>query len=248
MEKSFATFILEEKDWARKMEIMYYLSKKGTVFFDKSVILKTEIAKLFMDAMKIEDVDQNIVITACLLCNCKKPIGFTEIDKVKSYAKEGAEYLKQIGFEDRFCKICREVNRYSEDGPREKESDILELVDNFGGMISERFDRAPIKPDEALMLLEYRNLRNKENRYLNQFIDFIQEIQRVHIGLKKSMEYLSKLIKESKTTKIALINAYNSESKIMNGLEDMRTKTLPGLELKIDDIKINPEDIEKIIL
>ena len=54
MEKSFATFILEEEDWARKMEIMYYLAKKGTIFFDKSVLFKTEIARQFIEYMKID--------------------------------------------------------------------------------------------------------------------------------------------------------------------------------------------------
>ena len=39
------------------------------------------------------------------------------------------------------CKICEEQNRYSGSTPREKESDILELVDNFGGMLMHRPER-----------------------------------------------------------------------------------------------------------
>ena len=248
MEESFAKFILEEKDWARKMEIMYYLGKKGTVFFDKSVIFKTELAKLFIDAMKINDIDENITITACLLCNCKKPQGFTEIEKVKTFAKEGANYLKQMGFEDRFCKICEEVNRYTGSMPRERESDILELVDIYGGMLLNRYDRAPLKPDEALLLLEYRNLKGKENVYLEKFIKFIEEIQRVHIGLNRSIEHISKLINSARTTKVALVNAYNSENDVINALQDMRTKPLPGVEEKKVDIKINPKEVENILL
>ena len=38
MMESFASYILEEKDWVRKMEIMYYLEKKTNIFFDKSVM------------------------------------------------------------------------------------------------------------------------------------------------------------------------------------------------------------------
>lgn len=248
MEETFASYILNEEDWIRKMEIMYYLEKKGNVFFDKSVILKTEIAKLFVDIMDIEGVDKNIVITACLLCDCRKPSNFTDINKVKSYAKDGAEYLQKLGFSKRFCKICEEVNRYSNSEPREKESDILELVDNFGGMLLDRFDRISFKPDEALLLLEYRNLKNKKNIYLEQFEKFIEEIQRVHIGLNRSIEYLSRLINTSRTTRIALVNAYNSEIDIKKALEDMKNKPAEVIEEPEIDIKINPEEIETIVL
>jgi len=248
MEETFASYILNEQDWVRKMEIMYYLEKKGTVFFDKSVILKTELAKLFVDIMDIKDIDKNTLITASLLCNCKKPSNFTDINKVKSYAKDGAEYLQKLGFSKRFCKICEEVNRYSKSEPREKESDILELVDHFGGMLLDRFDRISFKPDEALLLLEYRNLKNKKNIYLEQFEKFIEEIQRVHIGLNRSIEYLSKLINTSRTTRIALVNAYNSEIDIKNALEQMRNAPEEINENDNFDIKINPEEIETIVL
>lgn len=180
MEGTFAEYILKEEDWVRKMEIMYYLEKKAHVFFDKSVVLKTELTKLFIETMKIE-VDSNLVITACLLCNCKKPTNFSDLEQVHTYAKEGAEYLRQLGFSKRFCKICEEVNRYSESYPREKESDILELVDQFGGMLLDRPERIGFKPDEALVLLEYRNLKGKQNRYLEQFKEFIGKMQEVYV-------------------------------------------------------------------
>lgn len=180
MVETFASYILSEKDWIRKMEIMYYLEKKTDIFFDKSVVFKTELAKLFIEKMKI-DVDVNLVITACLLCNCKKPKEFSDLDKVKSYAKDGAEYLKQLGFSDRFCKICEQVNRYSEREPREKESDILELVDQYGGMLLDRPERIGFKPDEALVLLEFRNLKDKYNMYLEQFKQFVYEMQEVYV-------------------------------------------------------------------
>ncbi len=180
MSETFAEYILNEEDWIRKMEIMFYLQKKARVFFDKSVVLKTELTKLFIETMKI-DVDKNLVITACLLCNCKKPTDFSDINKVKTYAKDGAEYLKTLGFSERFCKICEEVNRYSESNPREKESDILELVDQFGGMLMDRPERIAFKPDEALVLLEHRNLKGLENRYLEKFKEFVNQMQEVYI-------------------------------------------------------------------
>ncbi len=180
MEETFAEYILNEKDWVRKLEIMFYLQKKTKIFFDKTVVFKAELAKLFIETMKL-DVDENLVITACLLCNCKKTDDFSDLEKVKSYAKEGAEYLRTLGFSKYFCKICEEVNRYSESYPRERESDILELVDQFGGMLLDRPERIGFKPDEALVLLEYRNLKGKENVYLEQFKEFVNRMQEVYI-------------------------------------------------------------------
>ena len=176
--ETFADYILSETDWIKKMEIMHYLRKKTGVFFDKSVVFKTLLAKLFLENVDT-DLDENIVITACLLCNCKKTENPQDLSKIKSYAKDGAEYLKTLGFSDRFCKICEEVNRYSGNNPREKESDVLEIVDQFGGMLLDRPERIAFKVDEALVLLEYRNLKDKENRYLEQFKNFINEMQEV---------------------------------------------------------------------
>lgn len=180
MEESFANYILSENDWIRKMEIMYYMQKKADIFFDKSVVFKTQIAKLFIDIMNI-DVDLNLVLTANLLCNCKKPETMTDLEQIKSYAKNGANYLKSLGFSERFCKICEEVNRYSGNEPREKESDILEIVDQYVGMLLDRPERIGFDPEEALVLLEYRNLKGKENRYLEQFKQFINKMQKIYV-------------------------------------------------------------------
>ncbi len=77
------------------------------------------------------------------------------------------QIFKNIGILNRFCKICEEANRYSgRCQNREKESDVLELVDQFGGMLLDRPERIAFKVDEALVLLEYRNLKDKPNRYL----------------------------------------------------------------------------------
>ncbi len=176
--ETFADYILSEKDWIRKMEIMHYLKKKTGTFFDKSVIFKTYLAKLFLDNSDL-GLDKNVIITACLLCNCKKSNDPQDLNKIKSYAKEGANYLKELGFSNRFCKICEEVNRYSGSTPREKESDVLELVDQFGAMLIDRPERIAFKPDEAIVLLEYRNLKDKHNIYLNDFIKFVNEMQEV---------------------------------------------------------------------
>ena len=171
--ETFAEYILSEPDYIKKMEIVYYLQKRTNIFFDNSVIFKAEIAEMFIDDMEIDDVDENVLLTACLLCFCKKSNDPQDLSKVKSYAKEGAEYLATLGFDERFCKICEEVNRYSGSEPREKESDILELVDNFCGMLLNRPERRGFPVDEALILLEFRNMKGKQNRYLEKFKQFV---------------------------------------------------------------------------
>lgn len=84
--ETFADYILSEKNWIKKMEIMYYLNKRGNIFFDTSVVFKTELLKLFLDNTNL-DVDENMLITASLLCNCKKVDNFSDMNKVKTYAK-----------------------------------------------------------------------------------------------------------------------------------------------------------------
>lgn len=85
--ENFSDYILSEKNYLKKLEIVYYLSKKENIFFDNSVVLKTELARMFIDTMNI-NVDKNIVLTACILCGCKKPKEAQNLDKIKTYAIE----------------------------------------------------------------------------------------------------------------------------------------------------------------
>lgn len=170
--ENFANYILGEKDYSKKLEIAYYLQKRTGIFFDNSVILKTELARMFMEDIDL-GVDRNLVITACLLCGCKKKKDATDMNTIRNYAQDGAKYLATLGFDKRFCKICEEVNRYSGSTPREPESDILELVDNFGGLVLDRPERRGFPIDEALVLTEYRNLKGCNNRFMEQFKEFV---------------------------------------------------------------------------
>ena len=178
--EDFATYILDESDLSQKMLITYYLSKKTGIFFDKSIVLKAEIAKIFIEYMQI-NVDKNIVLTAMLLCNCKKIENAQKIGKLETFAKEGAEYLSTLGFSKRFCKICEEVNRYSGSEPREKESDILELADQFGGLIMHRSDRIAYTVPEALEILVNKNMKNCNNIYLNTFQEFVDIMEGIEV-------------------------------------------------------------------
>ena len=68
---TFADYILGEKDIASKMEIIYYLSKKNRIFFDKSVVFKTELLRMFLNGINTM-LDTILLLTASLLVNCKK--------------------------------------------------------------------------------------------------------------------------------------------------------------------------------
>lgn len=198
--EEFANYILNEKDLITKIEILYFVAPKLGFNFDKSIIFKTEIARMFLKYTKL-DLDENLLLTACLLCNCKKVDDAQKIGKLKTYAKEGAEYLKKFGFDERFCKICEGVNRYSGIKEREPESDVLELVDQFGGMLIDRPERVGFAPDEALVLLEHRNLKDDYNRYIELFRTFVEAMEKIEIkGVvhTKVFARLQKLIKDSK--------------------------------------------------
>ena len=192
--ESFAEYILSEKDLISKMEITYYLSKKKNIFFDKSVVFKTEILRNFLNYAKL-DVDKNMLLTAGLLCNCKKIDNAQNIESIHNYAKDGAEYLQLLGFSNKFCKICEEINRYSNSNPRERESDVLELVDHFGGMLLDRPERIGFKPDEALVLLEYRNLKDSYNVYLEEFKSFVEFMEEINMQDTVTMTAFRRLVK-----------------------------------------------------
>lgn len=190
--ETFADYILdEEKDMEEKMTIMCYLEKKlrndpeKRIFFDKSIILKTALTKMFIETMDL-NVDENLIITASLLCNCKKGSEPQKIGKLRTYAKEGAEYLETLGFDKRFCKICEELNRYSGSNPREKESDILEVIDQFGGLLLDRPERKGYTPEDALIQIEHANLKDVFNRYLGTFREFVEKMEDVNILIEES--------------------------------------------------------------
>ena len=209
--ETFAEYILNEEDLFSKMEITYYLAQKTKIFFDKSVVFKTEMARMFIDYMKI-DVDKNSVLTACLLCNCKKIDNAQDLEKIQTYAKRGAEHLRGLGFSARFCKMCEEINRYSDSNPRERESDILELVDQFGGMLLDRPERIGLNTDEALVLLEHRNLKDQYNRYLYTFEEFIKLMKSIEVNdvaYINSLKLLVKIYRESEDVKTFIKNVCN---------------------------------------
>lgn len=241
--EDFSTYILNEKNEVQKMIITYYLSNKTGIFFDKSIVLKTQIVSMFVKYMNIK-VDYNRLITAMLLCNCKKVDNMQKVGKLETYAKEGAEYLKTLGFSEKFCKICEEVNRYSESQPREKESDILEIVDQFTGLILNRVERTAFSPKEAIIILKERNLKHVENIYLDQFSDFIEKMEEVYIKEVIDVPIIRKLV-----------SVHNREANVKTLIAILGNKYIPifnkalkeSLENKKEHVSMEEEELIKSI-
>lgn len=215
--ETFADYILNEKNLGSKMEIVYYLSKKEGIFFEKQVIFKTEILRMFTNIYDL-GLDTNLLLTASLLANCKKIEVSNELGKIKAYASKGAEYLSSIGFSEEFCTICQGINRYEEQKNRRKESDVLELVDQFGAMLLDRPERIGMETEEALVLLEYRNLKNVNNKYLRTFVEFVNKIDKITIKEEietTPLKLLAKMYRETSDIKRFITGVvYEYEAKI----------------------------------
>lgn len=254
--EDFATYILEEKDLPQKMMIAYYLSKKTGIFFDKSIALKAEIAKLFIDYMKI-DIDENLVLTVMLLCNCKKIENAQKLGKLETFAKDGADYLSSLGFNRRFCKICEEINRYSGSTPREKESDLLEVVDQFTGLILNRIERSAFSPKEALVILKEKNFKYIENRYLDLFEEFVNDMENITIKENVEIPVIQKLVhlhNREANVKVfiaSLANKYNEKiSEVIEKYDKKKAKKMLSTgERQVEDgpIKTDVEKMEELV-
>lgn len=220
--ETFASYILNEFDWTKKLEIVYYLKKKTGIFYDNTVIFKTLIAKQFLNYL-VEfhpqiKLDENLIITARLLCDCLKKENSTDLEDIRSYAKEGALYLSKLGFDNKFCKICEGVNRYTIPENRPDESDILELSDQFGGMLLDRPERIGFKPDEALVLLQFRNLKDKYNKYLDIFIEFVNYMNKNELLEWEARQY------DGVDTRIAINSSTSIYERTLEVLQNYKEK------------------------
>lgn len=188
MEDTFADYILNEENLEIKMDIIYRLKKllkdrkNITIYFGNSDIFKAEIARMFLkytDAGK--EIDNNLVLTACLLCNCKKPDNIEEIEENENYEEKNADFLFNLGFNKRFCKICKEIKRDNENTQREPEANILELVNDFGNIVFCKSKNQPKTPNQALSEMETSIFAYEQNQYFEDFRNFINTMQEVNI-------------------------------------------------------------------
>ncbi len=231
--ETFASYILNESEWTKKLEIVYYLKKKTGIFYDNTVIFKTLIAKQFLDYL-VEfhpqiKLDENLIITARLLCDCLKKENSTDLEDIRNYAREGALYLSKLGFDNKFCKICEGVNRYTIQENRTDESDILELSDQFGGMLLDRPERIGFKPDEALVLLQFRNLKDKYNKYLDIFIEFVNYMNNNELLEWEARQY------DGVDTRIAINSSTSIYERTLEVLQNYKEKLAEKEQEQVKD-------------
>lgn len=186
--ETFAEYLLSEEDLEGKMDILYRLQrmlkerKNISIYFNNTVIFKTEIARMFLEYTNVgNEVDKNLVLTACLLYSCKKLDQEQSLENLYNYQQTGAEFLSTLGFDKRFCKICKEVNRTNIIDEREPESEILELVDIFGNLLLDKPERKGLLPEEAIVEMKTSIFDDGENQYLEQFEDFVRLMQEVEV-------------------------------------------------------------------
>ena len=100
---------------------------------------------------------------------------------------------------------------------RKKESDILEVVDQFTSLILTRAERDAFSNESALIILKERNLKDVPNRYLVDFILFIKAMENVHIRdnvdvpVIRKLAYLTEREKNIKSLIAKLGNRYSKE-------------------------------------
>ena len=98
--ETFAEYLLSEEDLEGKMDILYRLQrmlkerKNISIYFNNTVIFKTEIARMFLEYTNVgNEVDKNLVLTACLLYSCKKLDQEQSLENLYNYKQTGAEFL-----------------------------------------------------------------------------------------------------------------------------------------------------------
>lgn len=176
MSKENNTYIakeLLEADFETKIEEMIYLKRvmekkrNEYMFFNKSTIFKASIAMMFADYVGLNEYEKNRLVTACLVCNCKKRDSARTPEELKKDIDNTRIFLKMLGFSDEFCYDCEQLNRYSQTDPRTDMGDMLELIEQFGGLLLDRPERKGFSPEEALEIMKKRNLKDYTNRFLN---------------------------------------------------------------------------------
>ena len=215
--KEIGNYILSEKEFLKKIEYIYYLKNKKELFFDNSVLFKFKLAEMFIESLCI-NVDKNTVLTACLVYSLNKLNTIGEKERIKNKKYEDYMFLQTLGFDKKFCKICLEYNRLSESKKyvREKEGDILELVENFGGMLLHREDRLACTVEEAIDLLENKFVMKNKNQFWEEFKLFVDVMENASkVGLITDLQKrINKIDREDISSGIRAI--YDNQDMVEN--------------------------------
>lgn len=250
----FAKSVLEEKEIIEKIKIVCKWQRNTIhVFFDTTSMLKAEIARLFIEQMNLDEVNKNDVITACLVYAFKRINSPQEIDRIKKEKEEDKNFLKSLGFNEHFCKICSEYNRYNEPSgyEREKEGDVIELIDKFVGLIVHRPERLAYPVDEALEIMEVKVLAGIENRYQQKFVEFIEALEKVEVVRDVGIAtYFSNRVNQNQRHDIAsMIETILKIRELLGGAVNehkvMRLEKMEKVQDKFSVIQILENIIEK---
>ena len=114
-------------------------------------------------------------------------------------------------------------------------------------MLIDRPERVGFQPDEALVLLEHRNLKSEYNKFLEVFREFVEQISKIQIqGVVNTTVFarLQKLIRESKNVpefvrKISL--------EYTNDVDEKLEKLINQSEMKSNVAMFTAETEEKIL-
>lgn len=171
-ENTYIAKELLDADFETKIEEMIYLKRvmekkrNEYMFFNKSTVFKATIAMMMAEYAGLSESDKNKLVTACLVCNCKKRDSARTPEDLKKDIDNTRIFLKSLGFSDSFCYDCQQINRYSKTDPRTEMGDMLELVEQLGGLLLDRPERKGFSPEDALQLIKDRNLKGFNNRFL----------------------------------------------------------------------------------
>lgn len=246
---TFSEYVLGEPNFIRKVEIVHFMQKKqDNLFFNNTVILKAELAREFVDIMRL-DVDKNSIITACLVYSLLKVDSPEEPKRAVEEVETDREFLESLGFSKDFSQLCTEYSRLLKfDKPRILESDILEIVDQFGAMLVDRQDRLAYSVDEALFMLE-GNLKGKKNKYINLFKQFVGVMEDLKVGpvglitkYQKEMNCMSK-----NDISGAIRELYNNQERIEKAFSQRRKEFIHGgdIQEEIDKARMKLEMLKK---
>ena len=191
---NIADALLEEEDLIRKFETMFYFQKKESIFFNTTSMIRAELMRMFLEDQKIENVDTSEMLTLALIYTVKRIDSPQEKQRFLENKKENIEYIKSLGFTEKFA---RNATYYKEKDEKENErtieQKILDIFDQFAGLISHREDRLAYPIEQALDIIEKINMPNTNNEYLSIFIEFIH---RINISEGANLGVISYLQKE----------------------------------------------------
>ena len=93
-------------------------------------------------------------------------------------------------------------------------------------MLIDRPERIAFNPDEAMVLLEHRNLKSEYNKYLEIFREFVETMEKIEIqGAVNTTAFarLQKLIREAKN--------------VTEFVKILATDYSPSIDKKLDEIE-----------